>query len=367
MKRTLSLLLLVAVALLAACSDSSSSAASVNGHDISTDEVLHGVKGFAQSKLFVQQLAQQGVTLDPKKPSVPSNFTAQWLTSLIQEKAIEELAKQRGVRASDREVAQAESQFKTGQSAQVFAQLPAYLRKEIIATTALQGALRSSLKPTTSTKQLDQAYQQLSADCASKKLVGHILVATEQEAQQVVDQLKKGDTFANVANQVSTDTGSKAQGGLLMCEGSAQWPQLDATFRSAAEATPVGQISKPVQTQFGFHVIEALPLTPENAQPLVAATAQQVDPLESVVTKFLAKAKIWVNPRFGKLTRSGSSFQITPPVSTAKSRPATSPSTSASSSQSGSGQSSSGSQSSSATSSTTAPTSASTVTPTSSP
>ena len=113
---------------------------------------------------------------------------------------------------------------------------------------------------------------------------------------------------------MSTDTGSSSQGGLLMCQDGSQWSQLDETFRAGAEAVPVGQISAPVQTQFGYHVIEALELTPENAQPLVLAAVQAADPLEPVIGKFLKQSKITVNPRFGKISRSGNSFTIVPPT-----------------------------------------------------
>jgi hypothetical protein len=306
------------------------------------------------------------VRLDPKSKSAPAAFTAQWLTSLMQAEAIKQIAKQRHVTASDQEVKQTRQQLASGQSGPIVAQLPKWLQDQIVTTSALQAALRSSLRPTTSQKDLDAAYQQFSADCSSKRLIGHILVTTEAAAQDVINQVKKGDTFANVASQVSTDTGSKSQGGLLMCEKSSQWSQLDATFRAGAEGTPTGQISKPIQTQFGFHVIEALPLTPENARPLLLAGLAQQDNLAPIVQKFFTKAKLWVNPRFGKLQRANGSFQIVPRVApTPKSRPAPKPTSPASSGApaGGAGQ----QQQSTATSSTTAPSSSSTTSATSSP
>jgi len=315
MKRTVSLLLLLGVlALTTACSDSGDVAATVNGHDITSAEVTRGAHGFGESPLFAQQLSQQGVDLKKSGP-VPTAFAAQWLVSLIQAEAIREIAAKRHITASDQEVAQAKQQFSgSDQSAVAFRQLPKWLRDQIVQTTALQLALSSSLKPTVSQAKLQQGYEQLSADCQSKKLIGHILVPTAAEAQQVVSRVQGGESFGAVAASTSTDTGSASQGGLLMCEGSSQWSQIDPTFRATAEATPVGQISQPVQTQFGYHVIEALPLTSENAQPLVLATLQAQNPLEAIVGKYLRKARITVNPRFGTLQRQGDSFTINPPV-----------------------------------------------------
>jgi|tagenome__1003787_1003787.scaffolds.fasta_scaffold20815385_1 hypothetical protein len=356
MKRTFSLLLtLAALVTLAACSDSGSAAATINGHEISSSDVTRGAHGFGESALFRQQLSQQGVNLRPTG-AVPTAFAAQWLVSLIQTEAISQYAKKHHITASDQEVATARQQFAgSSQSAAAFKQLPKWLQNQIVGTTALQSALRATLKPTVSDAKLASAYQQLTNDCPSKRIIGHILVPTAAAAQQVVDRVNGGESFATVASSASTDTGSSSQGGLLMCQGGSQWSQLDATFRAGAEAVPTGKISAPVQTQFGFHVIEALDLTPENARPLVLAAVQAGDPLGPVLGKFIKNSKISVNSRFGKLQRSGTSFTIVPPTpkkvrslptTTPTSRPATGvvPPT-------GSG---SGSQSSSATSSTTA-------------
>jgi parvulin-like peptidyl-prolyl isomerase len=360
MKRTLSLLLFLALLALPACGASSGGvAATINGHDITADDVTRGAHGFGESALFRQQLSQQGVDLRATG-TVPTAFAAQWLQSLITTEAIRQYASRRHVTASDQEVAQARQQF-TGSSASAtaFKQLPKWLRQQLVNTTALQLAVRSSVKPTVSDAKLSTAYQQVAADCPSKRLIGHILVPTADAAQQVVDRVNGGESFATVASSASTDTGSASQGGLLTCQGSSQWTQIDATFRAAAEALPVGQISTPVQTQFGYHVIEALDLTPENARPLVLASVQASDPLAAAIGKFLQRSKITVNPRFGKLRRSGTTFVINPPTpkrvrSLPKTPSSTTPPTSVVPG-AGTGNGGPGAQSSTASSSTTAP------------
>lgn len=328
MKRILSLILFGALLALPACSTTSAVAASVNGHDISSATVVDDVSGFAQSADFRSQLQQQGVQLTKDGP-VPMSFSAQWLVSLMQNEAIALVAKQRHVATTSQELAAARAQYQSSQSSgKAFGQLPARLRTKLVAASALQSALRASLKPVSNAPALQQAYQALQADCTSKKLVGHILVATPEAAQQVENELKQGKSFADVSKQVSTDKGSAAQGGLLMCVDSAQWTQLVPEFRAGAEATPVGGISAPIKTQFGYHVIEVLELTPDTAAPLVKATARPADPLAPVVSNFFQRAKLYVNARYGTLRRQGGQFTIDPPKpKKVKSRPANTPST----------------------------------------
>lgn len=327
MKRTLSLILFGALLGLSACSTNSAVAASVNGHDISSATVSDDVSDFAQSATFRSSLEQQGVHLTKDGP-IPTAFSAQWLVSLMQNEVVALLAKQRHVAATPQEEAAARTQFQSSQSSgKAFSQLPVRFQKKLVAAAALQSALRASLKPVSNAPALQQAYQALQADCTSKQLVGHILVATPEAAQQVVDQLQQGASFAAVSKQVSTDKGSAAQGGLLMCINSAQWAQLDPTFRAGAEATPVGEFSKPIKTQFGYHIIEVLELTPDNAAPLVTATAQPADPLAPIVASYIKRAKLYVNARYGKLRRQAGQFNIEPPTpKTVKSRPAPTPS-----------------------------------------
>jgi len=83
----------------------------------------------------------------------------------------------------------------------------------------------------------------------------HILVKTEAEAKQVLARLRAGEDFAKVAQEVSTDTGSSAQGGDLGWVGRGV---MVAPFELAAFSLGVGELSEPVRSQFGFHIIQVL-------------------------------------------------------------------------------------------------------------
>lgn len=91
--------------------------------------------------------------------------------------------------------------------------------------------------------------------------LAHILVATKAAADSIEAQLTKGADFATLAKQNSTDTGSKDAGGDLGDHdqtNSDTTNALDPTFMAAALKLKAGEVSQPVQTQYGFHIIKCI-------------------------------------------------------------------------------------------------------------
>lgn len=83
----------------------------------------------------------------------------------------------------------------------------------------------------------------------------HILVETEEEAQDIYERLQNGEDFAEVAREVSKDTGSGAQGGDLGWFGKgAMVPE----FENVVFDLEIGEISEPFQSQFGYHIVQIL-------------------------------------------------------------------------------------------------------------
>lgn len=80
----------------------------------------------------------------------------------------------------------------------------------------------------------------------------HILVETEEEAQTLRAELEAGASFESLATENSIDTGSGAQGGDLGCFGPGR---MVPEFEAAAFNTPLNTVSRPVQSQFGYHLV----------------------------------------------------------------------------------------------------------------
>ena len=103
---------------------------------------------------------------------------------------------------------------------------------------------------------------------AESRSVRHILVKTKAEADKLHAELESGADFAALAKQSSLDPGSKEQGGKLTVSRG----QTVAPFDKAAFSLKTNQLSAPVKTEFGYHLI----------QPLAAAKAGSVTPFAKV-------------------------------------------------------------------------------------
>ena len=81
----------------------------------------------------------------------------------------------------------------------------------------------------------------------------HILVATESQAQELKQQIEGGTDFADLAKQHSKCPSGQAGGSLGEFGQGDMVPEFDAVVFGDL---PVGQVSEPVQTQFGYHLLE---------------------------------------------------------------------------------------------------------------
>jgi len=83
----------------------------------------------------------------------------------------------------------------------------------------------------------------------------HILVSTEGEANKVIERLNAGEDFSNLASELSQDTASKDIGGDLGWFGSGK---MVKEFEEAAFKLKIGEVSQPVKSDFGYHIIQVL-------------------------------------------------------------------------------------------------------------
>ena len=81
----------------------------------------------------------------------------------------------------------------------------------------------------------------------------HILVETEAEAESALGALRAGESFADLARAISTDPGSGARGGEL---GETFVGNYVPEFRKAIEEAEIGELVGPVQSEFGYHILQ---------------------------------------------------------------------------------------------------------------
>jgi peptidyl-prolyl cis-trans isomerase C len=127
----------------------------------------------------------------------------------------------------------------------------AELKKQVV----MQAFMEKKSESLTTDEELKAAYdQKVKASVGQEEVKArHILVKTEDEAKKIVAELKKGAAFEKLAKEKSTDKGSGEQGGDL---GWFTKDKMVPEFADAAFALKKGEISAPVKTGFGWHVIK---------------------------------------------------------------------------------------------------------------
>jgi hypothetical protein len=128
----------------------------------------------------------------------------------------------------------------------------------------------------------------------------HILVKTEAEARDVYRRVRNAteEEFKAVARRVSIEDGARESGGALGAQAASG---LVEPFARAAIALEPGDVSKPVQTQFGWHVIY---LVEKTVTPFEEAKAGLLEPVadrefQAWLAERAARLDIEVNPRYG--------------------------------------------------------------------
>jgi len=138
------------------------------------------------------------------------------------------------------------------------------------------------IRPQVTDEEIKAAYDSESAKVAQTErvLVLHIPVATEKEATDILARLKAGEKFEDLAKKYSLD-GSKDYGGDL---GYFTAPEMVAEFSKAAFALKVGEVSQPVKTDFGWHVIKV--------EDRKTGAAQPFDQVKSAIRNVLLRKKV---------------------------------------------------------------------------
>jgi peptidyl-prolyl cis-trans isomerase C len=123
-------------------------------------------------------------------------------------------------------------------------------KNRVLMEALLQDAGKAALSDDALHKVYDDAVKQMGSE--QEVHARHILVPTEDEAKAIAAELKNGADFAKLAKEKSKDPGA-ADGGDL---GYFTKDQMVPEFADAAFKLDKGQISDPVHTQFGWHIIK---------------------------------------------------------------------------------------------------------------
>ncbi len=146
-------------------------------------------------------------------------------------------------------LAQAAEQQQLGDKPAVKRQV-AFERNKVLMEALLRNAGKAAQTDDAMHKVYDEAVKKMAGE--EEVHARHILVATEEEAKAIEAQLKAGADFATLAKEKSKDPGA-ANGGDL---GYFTKDQMVPEFAEAAFKLEKGQISDPVHTQFGWHIIK---------------------------------------------------------------------------------------------------------------
>jgi hypothetical protein len=112
----------------------------------------------------------------------------------------------------------------------------------------------------------------------------HILLATQQAADEARARIEAGEDFGDVAREVSTDPGTAANGGEL---GWFTREELVPSFAEAAFSLPVGEVSQPVASEYGWHLILVFENDPDH--PLTNAQITRLQ--DAAVTAWLEQER----------------------------------------------------------------------------
>ncbi|MBV8148150.1 MAG: peptidylprolyl isomerase [Candidatus Eremiobacteraeota bacterium] len=237
------------------------------------------------------------------------------LQQMVQEALIEQYAKDNNITVTDAEINAREDQLKANFPNGSWDEMlkarnlteddvKQALKEQIVLDKAL--AKQVAITPAQVKQYFDKNHAAF--DKPEQIQARHILVADPATANKVETLLKQGKSFSDLAKQYSTDPGSKDKGGEL---GWFRRGQMVPAFDKVAFSLPVGAISQPVKSPFGYHIIQVEGKQPGQRATLANSTPRITEMLRQqqeapLIQPFLQglqqKATITVNdPRFADL------------------------------------------------------------------
>lgn len=333
MKRLLSLLcLLIALALLGgACASVEPAAATVNGEEITEEELREELDAIRENEAYLQILQQPGdptqaplQVLGRGQGTLDAGFVARVLSRQILLELIHQEFLRLDLELSNQELDEARQQIVTELGEDIVRKFPAGYRDTIVRRNAEVTKLQAALAEVDIDEEAIRAYYEENRSRFELNCASHILVDTREQAEQLKAQIDAGASFEDLARASSTDTASAQNGGKMECQPTGTFvPE----FEQAIDTLRDGEISGPVQTQFGFHLIRRdgkRVQTIEEVEPQIRQEllGQAQGQFATFITEAAQKAKVTVNSRYGTFDRqAGPTGAVVPPVAPTTSRP----------------------------------------------
>ncbi|MDO5040967.1 MAG: peptidylprolyl isomerase [Peptoniphilus sp.] len=237
--------------------------ATVNGVEIKNEDFL--VDYAAQRNYVVQMSASEDVLQDPSlenpKMTIAEELRKQTLDNLVQMELVKQDAEKKGIQVNQEEIdKQLEEVINKSGGQEAYEE---QLKKVGLTTTFFEKYMKNAdmtgkyyeklqeeLKPTE--EELKKYYED-NKDIYFSAKASHILVTDVDLANKLKKELDKGADFAELAKENSIDPGSAEKGGDL---GEFTNGQMVKPFEDTVKVMKPGEISDPVMTQYGYHIIK---------------------------------------------------------------------------------------------------------------
>ena len=298
-------------------------AAVVGGNKITVEEIAEDLERFEESSEF-ERLAEQGDAQELKR-----QVEQQLLSQEIRRAVLEPRAEELGVEVSEEEITARLDEIKADYETQgAFEEalkeqnLTLEQVEQLVADRLLEEKLRAEVtKGAAPSEQEIQTYYDENQARYEQTEAQHILVEDQAKAADIAQQLDAASgaqvdaLFAALAKRFSIDDSNAADAGELGFFGPGDFV---APFEKAAAKLDIDEISEPVETEFGWHVIR---VTDRRVAPFeeVAADIEQelgqgaVDEAwDDFVRSAYEEADVKVNPRYGEFDEE--TFQVVDPT-----------------------------------------------------
>jgi len=252
----------------------------------------------AQDREIVAKVNGDVITKDEFYHELLKAGGKQLLDRLIEQKLIQQAAKEKGVTVSEQQVEEQVKEMKQqfgGESSfqmymDQFGITEDMLKDDIRHQLLMEEILGPEIEVTE--EEIKEYFEENKEFLGEPEQVKarHILVETEEQAHEILAKLKQGESFEDLAKQYSTDEASKDNGGDLGYFGRGE---MVAEFEEVAFSLKPGETSKPVKTQFGYHIIKV----EDHKEARPAVFEEKKEEIETILRqqKINEKKDAWLN------------------------------------------------------------------------